>query len=431
MRGSSSYENLSDALGTLSGTPSGSPVPEFSTSVEGATQSGKVYVGTVEFPLYPYNPSEATQRQIDGMEMRGRKNSGNTSSATTSYQNDFLLPPCTEDNPHGIIVHLDSYWDLDDREAIKIKLESALEVEVKLYRFVITQAGVLVCGSNEVGLKYDHSALRARWSDEPSDNAVLAAGEMGFDRNGKLRFVCNKTGHFQVPADTLDKVLYPALLAHGYTKESIAELYVEKFNGDRDDHDTDAIKTVDLQLPAQGSDTELELRHFFLAAREVAAQEAGDRAKKKQGFQGDLSNKESCRSTFTDTFGNSRAAEDEPFNILLGDSTEIEGPPRGGVKRKYTGGVTCFGSNSSSSIGNSLLLPPGGAALLQPRRHPWEEALPSGNSFSLRAGHASTGSLFGDSLGGEGFSLDDERGQGASNQSKAASGSLFDPPSLR
>ena len=111
------------------------------------------------------------------------------------------------------------------------------------------------------------------------------------------------------------------------------------------------------------------------------------------------------------------------------------------MKRKYTGNVTRFGSNCS---GSSLLLPPGGAALSQPPRHSWEEALPPGNSFSLPAGHASAGGLFGAGAGGLfgagagglfGDSRNDERGQsshkGASNQSKAASGSLFDPPSLR
>ena len=82
--------------------------------------------------------------------------------------------------------------------------------------------------------------------------------------------------------------------------------------------------------------------------------------------------------------------------------------------------ILIVGSNLSSSSSTSLLSPPG-------------------SSLSFRAGHASSGdlfgagagSLFGDSPREERFLLNDEQGQGASNQSKAASGSLFDPPSLQ
>ncbi|MCD8500272.1 MAG: hypothetical protein LRY43_04550 [Gammaproteobacteria bacterium] len=124
-----------------------------------------------------------------------------------------------------------------DERTVK-KLPGA--TEVKLFRFVITDTAQLRLGPNQDFEYYSHGSMA-------NGGGVFAAGEMGFDQTGKLRYVSNTTGHYRVPQESLLYVLYPYLMdQYNYSLEDIQSLYQGTWTRSQEDNEDESEYSCEL-----------------------------------------------------------------------------------------------------------------------------------------------------------------------------------------
>ncbi|MBP9726059.1 MAG: hypothetical protein KBD83_01145 [Gammaproteobacteria bacterium] len=157
--------------------------------------------------LYPFNPSPQDAKRIADRRRDPRFN--DKCSKVKFYKIDDIRKKCADDS--NFLKNKTS--DTRDYK------ELPNDVCVKLFRFVITEIGELVCGSNNEAEEYSHGAM-------VDYAAVFAAGEFGADKQGNILYVSNRTGHYCVPPESLSERVYPYLIdILGYTLEQIQAFY--------------------------------------------------------------------------------------------------------------------------------------------------------------------------------------------------------------
>lgn len=165
--------------------------------------------------VYAYNPSEETKKQIEKLQavaarsMKSKRNTFRTIKEILSELNETYK--CQAELSLDLSIRVYRWMPND--------------MVVKLFRFVITPLGHLICGSNEVDELCSHGAMAG-------ENApIVAAGEFGFYYDAEkqgfcLGYVSNRTGHYRIPPETLTEVVYPYLIdIEGYSVEEIRQLY--------------------------------------------------------------------------------------------------------------------------------------------------------------------------------------------------------------
>ena len=278
MRGSSSYENLSDALGTLSGTPRESSPSKLQES----QITEEIKLGSEELPLtlYNFNPNEENREAI-----QDRKRHPQYKNLVEEAINKRLRFDELSDKSKN------SSNDRDEFDIQQRDMRSFSGVDVTLYRFVILRNGRMVCGDN-----YEEEA---RSHENLADcDGVLAAGEFGFDTSGCIRYVSNRTGHYRVPPEVLSKVVLPCLEAHGCTVDVLRTLYVDKYSNNQaesgepaqlfSDYKSSSSSSVQKEEGSQScaQDSNTELLGFFQAAKAKADLEGATRQRKAKRSRG-------------------------------------------------------------------------------------------------------------------------------------------------
>lgn len=274
MRGSSSFDNLSDALGASSGTPR-----ESSPSKRQDSQiTEEIKLGSEELPLtlYNFNPSEENRKAIQGRKLHPQYKNLVEEAINKRLRFDELSDKSKN-----------SSNDRDEFDIQQRDMRSFSGVDVTLYRFVILRNGRMVCGDNYEGEARSHENLA-------DCDGVLAAGEFGFDTSGCIRYVSNRTGHYRVPPEVLSKVVLPCLEAHGCTVDVLRTLYVDKYSNNQaesgepaqlfSDYKSSSSSSVKKEEGSQScaQDSNTELLGFFQAAKAKADQEAAAQAKDRR-----------------------------------------------------------------------------------------------------------------------------------------------------
>jgi hypothetical protein len=99
--------------------------------------------------------------------------------------------------------------DQRDYRWLPTEEEGKEQICVKLFRFIITIEFKIIFGSNIDREDCSHSALNK------GKHPVLAAGEVGVSKKGKLIFISNLSGHFHPNFETVIELVIPYLSALG------------------------------------------------------------------------------------------------------------------------------------------------------------------------------------------------------------------------
>jgi len=158
-------------------------------------QEGPISMGETTFNgqtvlLYSFAPSQEDRIKIQQRKMHPQFALNCENLQRLTYEQASLSALGHKDKPSYII---------DDSEDYKVLQNGAY---VKLFRFVITEQGALICGSSLPYEYYSHEQLA-------SGGLVIAAGEFGFNEEGDLLYINNKTGHYRVPYEVILKVVLP------------------------------------------------------------------------------------------------------------------------------------------------------------------------------------------------------------------------------
>lgn len=174
------------------GTPPRSPVGQFfAPPQEGPISRGETTFNGQTVLLYSYAPSQHDRRTIERRKMHPQFALNCKKLQRLSYEEASRSAIGHKDKPGYISNCFDEEYNV---------LQNG--VHVKLFRFVITAQGELICGSSLPDEYYSHEQLA-------SGGLVIAAGEFGFNEKGHLLYINNKTGHYRVPYEVISDVVFP------------------------------------------------------------------------------------------------------------------------------------------------------------------------------------------------------------------------------
>lgn len=180
----------SQANSLFVGTPPRRPVGQFfAPPQEGPISMGETTFNDQTVQLYSYAPSEEDRKKIEQRKMHPQFALNCERLQRLTYEEASLSAVGHRDKPSH-------FFDSEDYTVVQ---DNAV---VKLFRFVITEQGQLICGSSLPYEYYSHEQLA-------SGGLVIAAGEFGFNEKGELLYINNKTGHYRVPYEVISDVVFP------------------------------------------------------------------------------------------------------------------------------------------------------------------------------------------------------------------------------